>query len=188
MQKIKYIEAKKYYDSFKWKKATYSNYLMRIKKNLAYEIAIQPWFLDKNYRKKSLKNNKPNKKDLLLEFYQSYSSDKVSLSSFLYRVNKWLKPEFAIKKSYYIKKDKRERNRLRNIKKNKIKTVKESYYLIEVTYDKETAKIFRWVYEDMISKLNDELLNVEKQTEVSDIIKKIKSLEYELSVFNKWNK
>jgi hypothetical protein len=45
--------------------------------------------------------------------------------------------------SYNIKKDKRERNRLRNIKKNKIKTVKESYYLIEVTYDKETAKIFR---------------------------------------------
>jgi hypothetical protein len=188
MQKIKYIEAKKYYDSFKWKKATYSNYLMRIKKNLAYEIAVQPWFLDKSYRKKSLKNNKPNKKDLLLEFYQSYSSDKVSLSSFLYRVNKWLKPEFAIRMSYNIKKDKRERNRLRNIKKSKFKTIKQSYYLIEVTYDKETAKIFRWVYEDMISKLNDELLNVEKQTEASYIIKKIKSLEYELSVFNKWNK
>jgi hypothetical protein len=40
----------------------------------------------------------------------------------------------------------------------------------------------------MISKLNDELLNVEKQNEASDIIKEIKSLEYELSVFNKWNK
>ena len=187
MQKIKYIEAKEYYDSFKWKKSTYSNYLMRIKKNLAFEIAIQPWFLDKSYRKKSLKKNNPNKKDLLIEFYQSYNSGKVSLSSFLYRVNKWLKPEFAIKKSFNISKDKRERNRLRNIKKKKIKTIKQSYYLIEVTYDKETAKIFRWVYEDMISKLNDELLNVEKQTEVSDIIKKIKSLEYELSVFNKRN-
>jgi hypothetical protein len=56
-----------------------------------------------------------------------------------------------------------------------------------VTYDKETAKIFRDIYIDKIRFCDLKLLEVEDQKEVFKILKEKDFLIKQLSVFNKWN-
>jgi hypothetical protein len=56
-----------------------------------------------------------------------------------------------------------------------------------VTYDKETAKIFRDIYIDKIRFCDLKLVEVEDQKEVFKILKEKDFLIKQLSVFNKWN-
>jgi hypothetical protein len=56
-----------------------------------------------------------------------------------------------------------------------------------VTYDKETAKIFRDIYIDKVRFCDLKLLEVEDQKEVFKILKEKDFLIKQLSVFNKWN-
>ena len=56
-----------------------------------------------------------------------------------------------------------------------------------MTYDKETAKIFRDIYIDKIRFCDLKLLEVEDQKEVFKILKEKDFLIKQLSVFNKWN-
>jgi hypothetical protein len=69
-------------------------------------------------------------------------------------------------------------------RKNKIN---KSYFFIEVTYDGETAKIFRGIYLDKIRLCDLELLNVEDQMEANRILKDKEFLQRQLKVFNKRN-
>ena len=68
-----------------------------------------------------------------------------------------------------------------------MKKINKSYYFIEITYDKETAKIFREIYIDEIKKCDLMLLDVEDQKEAFIILKDKEFLEKQLKVFNKWN-
>ena len=123
------------------------------------------------------------------DFYNSYDWIKVSYRNFLTKIRSWFTPEVAIIKNTRRNIPKRDRNRLWNIRRssNRNKKINNSYYFIDVTYDKETAKIFRDIYIDKIRFCDLKLLEVEDQKEVFKILKEKDFLIKQLSVFNKWN-
>ena len=189
MHKIKYKEAKSYYDSFMWKKATYANFILRIKKNIPFEVAILPWVLSDSRDKLKEKWKKYRENCPYYDFYNSYDWIKISYRNFLTKIRSWFTPEVAIIKNSRRNIPKRDRNRLWNIRRssNRNKKIINSYYFIDVTYDKETAKIFRDIYIDKIRFCDLKLLEVEDQKEVFKILKEKDFLIKQLSVFNKWN-
>ena len=189
MHKIKYKEAKTFYDSFEWKKATYANFILRIKKNIPFEKAILPWFLNDNRDKLKEKWKKYRENCPYYDFYNSFSWVKVSYRNFLTKIRSWFTPEVAIIKNSRRNIPKRDRNKLCNIKKSSSRKnkINKSYFFIEVTYDGETAKIFRGIYLDKIRLCDLELLNVEDQMEANRILKDKEFLQRQLKVFNKRN-
>ena len=189
MHKIKYKDAKIFYDSFHWKKATYANFILRIKKNIPFEKAILPWFLSDNWDRLREKWKKYRENSPYYDFYNSYNWIKVSYRNFLTKIRSWFTPDVAIIKNSRRNIPKRDRNRLRNIRRgsNRYKKINNSYFFIEVTYDKETAKIFRKIYVDMIRICDLKLLDMEDQKEATKILKDREFFEEQLKVFNKWN-
>ena len=184
MNKIKYFNEKRIYDSYTWKKVSYSNFLSRVKKNMPFEVAILSWFLDRTYRKKSSTKIHNNK---YLKYYSSYVWEKVSYSNFLYKIRQWLHPEIAIRKYTRVSRCKKERNRLVNVRKKKKSSFNQSYYLIEVTYDKDVANVFRNVYYEMLNNLQDKYHSSDNLREANLILKNINALKKEIEVFNQWN-
>ena len=189
MHKIKYKEAKAFYDSYKWKKATYANFILRIKKNIPFERAVLPWLLNDNRDWLKEKWKKYREESPYYDFYNSYNWVKVSYRNFLTKIRSWFTPEVAIIKNSRRNIPKRERNRLCNVKRSLCRNNKlnKSYYFIEITYDKDTAKIFRNIYIDMIYLCDLKLLDVEDQKDANIILKDKEFLEKQLKVFNKWN-
>ena len=189
MHKIKYKEAKAFYDSYEWKKSTYANFILRIKKNIPFERAVLPWLLNDNRDRLKEKWKKYRENSPYYDFYNSYNWVKVSYRNFLTKIRSWFTPEVAIIKNSRRNIPKRERNRLCNVKRSLCRNNKlnKSYYFIEITYDKDTAKIFRNIYIDMINLCDLKLLDFEDQKEANIILKDKEFLEKQLKVFNKWN-
>ena len=152
MWKIKYFEAKEYYDSYTWEKASYVSFIARIKRNkYPFDKAILPWKLDPYRRKK--------KSDPMKEFYDNYQWEKIGYRYYKDRVRLWESYEEAIKK----------KSKLLEGYKYKPKPIKkyvavnterrESDYYIEVTYPKEIAVVFRNAYLRMIDDIEEKRRN-----------------------------
>lgn len=70
----------------------------------------------------------------------------------------------------------------------KLKRYNPEHYKIEITYKPEEAKVFRDAYLRMINKLEIEYLNEEDTRRWIEIQKSIKWLQWELALFNTFNK
>ena len=182
MCKTKYWNAREYYNQYSWRKASYVTFLRRIKNNnLPYEIAIQFG----NIEDDNIRCNKSKKKDSYREYYQSYEWEKVNYRYFKERIKLWIPAEEAIKK---YNKDLIVRYKPKKIKETVELIHDDSYYYIEITYPKEEAEVFRSMYIEKISDIEEIVANTYLEpVELEKFRKESEQLKKELEVFNKWN-
>lgn len=71
--------------------------------------------------------------------------------------------------------------------KKEIKKENPSDFMIEVTYPSEIARIFRQEYENMIEKIEEDLIYTSEKTEIVELNKRLEQLQKELVCFNLYN-
>lgn len=184
MPKLIYKEQKEFYDNYKWMKVSYYNFIQRTKRKIPFEMAIKPWVLRQSLDNLKRKRKNYRERDPYYDFYHSYEGEKTTRRYFKVRLKFWYTPEEAIKKHPQYKPLKKQRQKKVQ---NTYKKRKKSDYLIEITYPKEVAEIFRKMYKEKIEICEEKLFQTENCRESFKIQRLKKRLEFELNIFNKRN-
>ena len=69
-----------------------------------------------------------------------------------------------------------------------IKKDSPDWYVIDITYPKEVARIFRKEYQNMIAQIEWELTYTEEKTEIAKLNDRLEKLNNELNIFNSYNR
>ena len=140
-------------------------------------------------------NAPKGKRAIEMTWYNEQPEPKASKTLFRNRLNGWYKKEEAILlwDSWTAVRKERQATHPQTAKtyvpkKIEQKQPDERDFLIEVTYPKEVAKVFRKEYQRMIEELEWELTYVSEKTEVAELNSKLERLYKEKEVFNSYNK
>lgn len=179
-----------FYNSWNWPKITFGSFYQQYRSGQSMEEAIQP----KVYTKK--KKSYCWKRAEEMERYDNAPEPKTQREWYRNRLNAWYPKEKAILvwEEWAEVKAEKQRKYPVVVKKNfqrKPKVVKPedlTQYMIDITYPKEVAMVFRKVYQDMIAQIEWELTYTEEKTQIVELNEKLERLEWELEIFNSYNK
>lgn len=162
-----------FYDSYEWAKVCYSRFIEMYNVCKDEYKAIKHWTI-------TIIDRYPNE----YEIYKKYSQPKCSFSQFMIRyklwksldecarATNWARPWWLYKYTTHAE-----------AKKQKYKW---DNYLIEITYSKDEAIVFRNVYLKMIDELEYEMLDCTPQRD-HEIKLQLQQLTHELEIFNIYN-
>lgn len=179
-----------FYNSWKWPKITFNSFYQQYRGGKSMEEAIQPRVYTKRKKPYSWVRAKE------MERYDWAQEPKATKDSFRNRLILWYPKEKAVLvwEAWREAKAEKQRNTpvvVRKPVQRQPKTIKKedlTRYMIDITYPKEVARVFRKVYQDMIAQIEWELTYTEEKTQVAELNDKLTRLEWELEIFNSYNK
>ena len=167
------IQLKEYLENYKWEKVWYARFIEMFKVCWDEEKAIKPWTI-------TLIDRYPEQ----YAIYKLYPQPKCSFSQFMIRFRLWKSIEDCVRatswaRPWWLKVYDTHAEAKR-------KLYKWDNYLIEITYSKEEASVFRNVYLKMIDDLEIEMIDCSPLRD-TEIKKQLKELNHELEIFNIYN-
>lgn len=182
-------ECYEFYNSWQWPKISFNSFYQQYSHWRSLEEAITPktYTRRKSYFGKWAEENRR---------YDEAPEPKAEREWYRNRLNAWYPKEQAIlvwEKRMEAREAKRKANP-QIFKKPYPRQPRTPYkedltwYMINVTYPKEVARVFRKTYHDMIAQIERELTYTEEKTQVSELSDKLARLEWELEIFNSYNK
>ena len=186
-------QAYDFYNSFEWEKVTWPTFYQRVR--LGWDETREEKIVVKQRKQYHKEKCAPKgKRAKEMTWYLEQPEPKASRSLFRNRLN-WGYPkeeailiwEARIKVKEEKKTTKTQEYKPYIPQRIVKKEPDESNFIIEITYPKEVAKVFRKEYQKMIDDIEWELTYTYEKTQIAELHEKLERLYKEKEIFNKYN-
>lgn len=167
------------------RKVPFATFMQRVYKWVPKERAISVEQLTRNREAKTRHKER--------EWYNSYKGEKCDYRLFLWRLNfsddwEWCIDPNKRKWGYVDHWNHKQGKLTKELHSSFKKVIPDSYYVIEITYSPEEAKVFKKVYLGMIEELQTEYEQEEIPAKALQIQEKLDKITKEYEVFLNFNK